>query len=80
MPKPQDCQMRPEIAALAASLAASADDPQSKVVLKILNQPISMSFVNPTPLDDVLKYIHLTSHDKGGLRGISIHLDPKGLK
>ena len=28
-----------------------------------------MSFVNPTPLDDVLKYIEQASRDKRGLRG-----------
>jgi hypothetical protein len=72
-------QMRPQIAALAASLAASEGDTQSKVVLKKLDEPISMSFAAATPLNDVLKYIKQAT-TTASYSGIPIYIDPKGLK
>ncbi|HEX3448675.1 MAG TPA: hypothetical protein VHS97_10505, partial [Isosphaeraceae bacterium] len=72
-------QIRPQIAALAAGLAAREGDPLSKVVLKKLEEPISMSFANETPLDDVLKYIRQATTTPT-YAGIPIYVDPKGLE
>jgi RNA polymerase sigma factor (sigma-70 family) len=72
-------QMRPQIAAMAASLAASEGDPQSKVVLKKLDEPISMAFPDPSPLELVLKYIKQAT-TTANYSGIPIYVDPKGLK
>jgi RNA polymerase sigma factor (sigma-70 family) len=54
-------------------------DPRSRKVLAKLEEPISMSFANETPLDDVLKYIKqaTTTRDYGG---IPIYVDPLGLQ
>jgi RNA polymerase sigma factor (sigma-70 family) len=70
---------RPQIAALAADLASRESDPKSKAVLKKLDEPISMSFANPTPFDDVLKYIKQATTTET-YPGIPIYVDPKGLK
>jgi hypothetical protein len=70
---------RPQIAALAADLASRESDPKSKAVLKKLDEPISMSFANPTPFDDVLKYIKQATTTET-YSGIPIYVDPKGLK
>jgi len=72
-------QIRPQIAALAAALAAREGDPLSKVVLKKLEEPISMSFADETPLDDVLKYIRQATTTPT-YAGIPIYVDPKGLE
>ena len=55
------------------------EDPKSLAVLKKLDEPVSMSFPNDTPLADVLKYIQSAlagSNDKG----IPIYVDPVGLQ
>jgi RNA polymerase sigma factor (sigma-70 family) len=72
-------QMRPQIAALAADLASRESDPKSKVVLKKLDEPISMSFAHETPLEDILKYIKQAA-TTATYAGIPIYVDPKGLK
>jgi RNA polymerase sigma factor (sigma-70 family) len=72
-------EIRPQIAALAAVLAAREGDSQSKVILKKLEEPISMSFAHATPFADVLKYIrHATTTPT--YVGIPIYVDPKGLE
>ena len=38
-------------------------DPKTKQILEKLDEPISMSFANETPLDDVLKYIKQATTD-----------------
>lgn len=56
-----------------------ADDPRSRQILEKLNEPVSMSFANETPLDDVLKYIkQATTTPK--FSGIPIYVDPIGLQ
>jgi RNA polymerase sigma factor (sigma-70 family) len=72
-------QIRPQIAALAAGLAAREGDPLTKVVLKKLEEPISMSFADATPLDDVLKYIRQATTTPT-YAGIPIYVDPNGLE
>jgi hypothetical protein len=68
--------------------AASADgvpwwgklplDPRSPAILKHLEEPISMSFANETPLEDVLKYIKSATQGPNDT-GIPIYVDPVGL-
>lgn len=53
-------------------------DPRNRVIHRKLEEPISMSFANETPLEDVLKYIR--SATQGALdSGIPIYVDPVGL-
>ena len=63
----------------ATDLAIRDKNPQSKVVRKKLEEPISMSFNAETPLDDVVKYIkQATTTPK--YSGIPIYVDPDGLE
>ena len=56
----------------------------TKAVLAKLDERIPMNFPEDTPLEDILKYIHQATSDptkKAPLhRGISIYVDPKGLR
>lgn len=53
-------------------------NPRSLQIMKMLEEPVSMSFNNETPLDDVLKYIkQATTTPK--YSGIPIYVDPIGL-
>jgi len=55
------------------------EDPKSLAVLKKLDEPVSMSFANETPLADVLAYIKsATAGPKD--TGIPIYVDPIGLQ
>ena len=49
------------------------------MILEKLNEPISMSFANETPLDDVLKYIKQATTTKT-YGEIPIYMDPFGLQ
>jgi RNA polymerase sigma factor (sigma-70 family) len=71
--------LRRTIASSAAVVAARDANAKSKDVFKRLEEPISMSFANETPLDDILKYIKQASTTKT-YPGIPIYVDPKGLK
>jgi hypothetical protein len=51
---------------------------KSKKILAALEEPISMSFANETPLEDVLKYIKAASQGPNWT-GIQIYVDPVGL-
>ncbi len=54
-------------------------DPRDRVILSKLDQPVSMSFANETPLTDVLTYIKsATAGPKD--TGIPIYVDPVGLQ
>jgi RNA polymerase sigma factor (sigma-70 family) len=50
-------------------------DPRSQALLVRLEEPIAMSFPNPTPLADVLQYIRQATAGPDHL-GIQIHVDP----
>ena len=54
-------------------------DPQSQQILAKLDEPISMSFTEETPLEDVLKYIKQATTTKT-YAGIPIYVDPVGLQ
>jgi RNA polymerase sigma factor (sigma-70 family) len=66
-------------AALAAQVASRDTEPKSKATLKKLEEPITMSFAQETPLDDVLNYIRQATVTKNS-NSIPIYVDPKGLK
>jgi hypothetical protein len=53
-------------------------DPKTKAILAKLDEPISMSFANETPLEDVLKYIKSATQGPND-QGIPIYVDPVGL-
>ena len=53
-------------------------DPKTKSILAKLDEPISMSFANETPLEDVLKYIKSATQGPNDT-GIPIYVDPVGL-
>ena len=54
-------------------------DPKSQMILAKLDEPISMSFNEDTPLEDVLKYIKQATTTKT-YQGIPIYVDPVGLQ
>jgi hypothetical protein len=53
-------------------------DAKTKTILAKLDEPISMSFANETPLEDVLKYIKSATQGPNDT-GIAIYVDPVGL-
>src|SRR6202042_3036188 len=64
---------------VAPSLLASLmGRDKSKNILAALEEPISMSFANETPLEDVLKYIKAATQGPN-YTGIQIYVDPAGL-
>ncbi len=67
-----------DIVSRATEFAIRDKNPKSKQIHAKLDEPISMSFNEETPLDDVLKYIKqaTTSETYGG---IPIYVDPQGL-
>ncbi|MFI5457278.1 MAG: hypothetical protein ACHRXM_17670, partial [Isosphaerales bacterium] len=71
--------IRRRIAEAAAALAIRDPNPHSKAIIKKLDEPISMSFNEETPLEDVLKYVHQATVTKT-YNGIPIYVDPKGCK
>ena len=54
-------------------------DPKSRMILAKLDEPISMSFNEDTPLEDVLKYIKQAT-TTATYQGIPIYVDPLGLQ
>jgi RNA polymerase sigma factor (sigma-70 family) len=71
-------QQRRLIAGNAAEIAAHSKNPRDAVIQKKLDEPISMSFNNPTPLDDILKYLKQATTSPT-FAGVPIYVDPKGL-
>jgi RNA polymerase sigma factor (sigma-70 family) len=78
-PEVRDRQLRRTISLEVARLSAHDKNPRSQVILKKLEEPVVMSFPNPTPLDDVLKYIKAASTTPQ-FAGLPIYVDPKGLE
>ncbi|WP_422928348.1 hypothetical protein [Singulisphaera sp. PoT] len=54
-------------------------DPKTKNIIEKLNEPITMSFPNETPFEEVLKYIK-TATTGANDSGIPIYVDPVGLQ
>jgi hypothetical protein len=67
------------VVSTATELAIRENNPKTKLVFKKLEEPISMSFNEETPLEDVLKYIKQASTTQT-YAGIPIYVDPAGLK
>src|SRR5262245_21472434 len=55
--------------------ARPGSDPRSQALLARLEEPIAMNFPNPTPLEDVLKYIQLATTGPNA-EGVQIYVDP----
>ena len=53
---------------------------RTKSILAKLEQRVSMSFVEETPLEDVLKYIRQATIDGQNDPGLPIYIDPLGLR
>jgi RNA polymerase sigma factor (sigma-70 family) len=71
-------RIRNMIAEASAELAIRDQNPRSRAILKMLEQPIAMSFAEPTPLDDILKYVkQATTTEKAA--GIPIYVDRKAI-
>ena len=68
-----------EVAANIAEMTIRDPNPRNKAIFKVLELPISMSFNEETPLEDVLKYIRQATTSKT-YAGIPIYADPYGLK
>jgi len=66
------------VAACIAEMAIRDPNPRNKPVLKKLEEPISMSFNEETPLEDVLKYVRVATTTKT-YSGIPIYVDPIAL-
>jgi RNA polymerase sigma factor (sigma-70 family) len=69
---------RLEIAQLAAALAVWDKNPKNEALLKVLDEPLTMSFARPTSLEEVLRYIKSSAAQGHGR--LPIYVDPKGLK
>jgi hypothetical protein len=54
-------------------------DPKSRIILAHLEEPVSMSFAEHTPLEDVLKYVKQATTSPT-YAGIPIYVDPIGLQ
>jgi hypothetical protein len=65
-----------------APAAASANDKLTRAIMTQLNERITMSFPQETPLEDVLKYIksNTQSEELNLPSGITIYVDPLGLQ
>ena len=61
------------------SKAGQGKDPKSQLILAKLDEPISMSFADDTPLGDILKYVKQATTTKT-YQGIPIYVDPVGLQ
>ncbi len=72
-------QLAAVVAAAAAEAAAEEQaNPKNQALLKELDEPWEMSFSQPTPLDEVLKYIK-TTLKKSGRPPLPIYVDPRAL-
>jgi hypothetical protein len=59
--------------------AGRGKDAKSELILAKLDEPISMSFAEDTPLEDVLKYVKQAT-TSATYQGIPIYVDPIGLQ
>ena len=70
---------REAIEVLAPQIAARNATPATRALLAKLEESISMSFANETPIEDVLKYIKSATQGPNDI-GIAIYVDPLALK
>ncbi len=67
-----------EVAEITAEMAIRDPNPRNKPIIRKLDEPISMSFNEETPLEDLLKYIRAATTTKT-YSGIPIYVDPIAL-
>ena len=72
-------QLAVQLVTQGTDVAIRDKNPKSKLVRKKLEEPISMSFNEETPLEDTVKYIKQASTTPT-YSGIPIYVDPDGLK
>ena len=72
-------KLRVRIAQLAAQIVTADKSPKTKELLTKLEEPVTMAFVQETPLEDVLKYIKKATQGSSP-NGIPIYIDPRGLQ
>jgi hypothetical protein len=63
----------------SAQVETDDKSPETQALFRKLNERVSMSFANETPLEDVLKYIKAATASKDD-PGIPIYVDPAGLR
>ena len=73
-----ESKLRIAIAEIAPKLAAADKSPKTRAIVEKLEEPITMSFPDETPLQDVLNYIKSASAGPKD-KGIPIYVDPIGL-
>ncbi len=56
------------------------NDPKTKAILKVLEEPLTMKFSTDTPLVDVIKYIKAATQRPEMPKGLIIYVDPIGLQ
>jgi len=62
-----------------AQAVAAGEHPRNKAILAKLDDPISLPFESPTPLEDIIKYIKQATAGPQD-SGIPMYVDPVGLK
>ena len=72
-------EMRVDVAKMTAQLEADDASPKTAAVLKKLEEPITMSFPNETPFEEVLRYLKTALTGKND-SGVAVYVDPIGLK
>ena len=76
---PELLPLKMAVAGVVDSGPIDAQDDKSQKIREKLNEPVSMSFSEETPLEDVLKYIKKAT-TSSNYSGIPIYVDPIGLQ
>jgi hypothetical protein len=77
---PELLPLKMDVAEPADSGPIEARDDASQRIVEALATPIKMSFVNETPLEDVIKYVKQATTSPKFPAGIPIYVDPVGLQ
>ena len=56
---------------------SQADDPQNRAILAALETSVAMPFSEPTPLEDILKYVRSATQSEALPQGIPIYVEPE---
>jgi hypothetical protein len=77
----------PDLLPLKMAVAGAVDtspvdahDDRSQLILAELSKPLDLSFVQDTPLEDVLKYIKQNTKSRSFPDGLPTYVDPMGLQ
>jgi hypothetical protein len=84
--RPSQESAPPDLLPLKMAVSEAADsgpveapDDRSRRLVAELEKPVDMSFSNPTPLEDVIKYIRTATSGPAFPGGVPIYIDPVGL-